>query len=192
MIMGEVRHEHSGHSSADVIDPSLALEMSGIRTGDKVLDLGCSVGDYSILAASIVGRGEIIALDFHRGSLDILSNKVKEHGLDNVRILEHDMTKGIPLPDGSIDRVLMFNVLHGLVFNGESKIVLEDIVRILYPKGTVAIIESRPGANGRGPPEEVRIGPDRIEGLMGEYGLSVLDHQRIGPFHDLFLIGNVK
>jgi len=186
--MAHGRHEHGGSSSSDVIDIEKALSSSGIEEGDRVVDLGCSSGDYSIAASKLVGSGSVIGIDVHSGSISKFKESVRTLAIKNITIIEQDITKGIPLEDGSVDVALMFNVLHGFVYNGEEVNVLKETSRVLSPGGRLSVIESRPGADGKGPPEEVRLGIDRVRAVLDVYGLALKEHHRISPFHDLYLL----
>ena len=185
--MHEGRHEHGGMTSSDVIDTRSAILSSGIGEGQSVLDLGCSIGDYAIEASKFVGNGIVYGMDAHENSIRLLGERIRDLGIENIKVMHVDVTRGIPLADGSIDRILVFNVLHGFAYNGEYYSVLKEMERVLAREGIVSIIESRPGAVGKGPSEEVRLTNDRISELMALIDLKMIERSEISPYHDIFL-----
>jgi len=183
------RHVHSGHSSADLVDVGEAIAFSGIGPGDSILDLGCSIGDYSIAASKAVGNaGIVFSLDIHEGSIKVLKDRIKENGLKNIRVVQADMTQNIPLGDGTIDRLLLFNVLHGLVHNEELDQTMEEIFRVMRSQGVISIMEFRTDVTDRGPPLELRLDRDRIEALLQPFGLNTLRSGSVGSHHHMVLM----
>ena len=89
------------------------LKKVGIRPGHTVLDFGCGNGNYTILAAKIVGdEGKIYALDKNSEKLDKLAGRLKKEGLDNVTIVKKSEDVTISLKENSIDTVLLYDVIH--------------------------------------------------------------------------------
>jgi ubiquinone/menaquinone biosynthesis C-methylase UbiE len=61
------------------------LRRAGITTGMRVLDLGCGVGDVSLLAARLVGRhGSVTGIDIDEGALEMARAQAREQGLHQV------------------------------------------------------------------------------------------------------------
>src|SRR5215467_13742766 len=74
------------------------LRRAGISAGMRVLDIGCGVGDVSLLAARIVGRsGRVTSLDFDRWALQRLNERASAELLGNIACVEanvHDWDSG--------------------------------------------------------------------------------------------------
>ena len=65
---------------------------AGIGPGMRVLDVGCGVGDVSLLAASLVGPGgEVVGVDRDPLVLANATERVRALGLANVRFVEGDI-----------------------------------------------------------------------------------------------------
>jgi len=97
------------------------LKKVGIRQGQTVLDFGCGSGNYTILAAKIVGhKGKIYALDKNSEKLDKLKERLQKEGLDNVKTVKKLESVTIGLKENSIDTVLMYDVIHLLGKNDSS------------------------------------------------------------------------
>jgi ubiquinone/menaquinone biosynthesis C-methylase UbiE len=61
------------------------LRQSGISAGMHVLDLGCGIGEVTLMAARIVGpAGSVTGLDLDNASLDVAQTRVREENLLNV------------------------------------------------------------------------------------------------------------
>ncbi|WP_417582826.1 class I SAM-dependent methyltransferase [Pelagibacterium sp.] len=59
------------------------LLRSGLKEGMRVLDVGCGVGDVSLIAAEIVGpQGKIIGLDPSEAALSVARARAQAKGLD--------------------------------------------------------------------------------------------------------------
>jgi ubiquinone/menaquinone biosynthesis C-methylase UbiE len=74
------------------------LRRAGISAGMRVLDIGCGVGDVSLLAARIVGRsGRVTSLDFDGWALQRLKARANAEVLGNIECIEgnvHDWDSG--------------------------------------------------------------------------------------------------
>ena len=116
---------------------SIMLSEAGVSEGQKVLDVGCGSGNFSIPAARLVGySGRIYALDTSRGALRKLSNKAEKEGLDNVTTLLSSGNIDIPLDTETINHVLLIDVLQEV---SQKKILLKEAHRVLEPNGDVIV-----------------------------------------------------
>ena len=89
------------------------LKDVGMKVGQIVLDFGCGSGTYTVPAARIVGdKGKVYALDKDSEVLDKLTQRAQSVGLDNIERMDTHGELEIGLADGSIDVVLLFDVLH--------------------------------------------------------------------------------
>jgi len=65
------------------------LRRAGISASMRVLDIGCGVGDVSLLAARIVGRGgRVTSLDFDGQALMTLKERANAEALGNIECVE--------------------------------------------------------------------------------------------------------
>src|ERR1700744_5397119 len=68
------------------------LHRAGISAGMRILDIGCGVGDVSLLAARIAGRGgRITSLDFDPAALETLKQRAAAEALTNIECVEGNM-----------------------------------------------------------------------------------------------------
>jgi cyclopropane fatty-acyl-phospholipid synthase-like methyltransferase len=67
---------------------------AGIGPGQRVLDLGSSVGDVSMLLARIVGpSGEVVGIERDASSIARANARVAEAGLRNISFTEADVNQ---------------------------------------------------------------------------------------------------
>ena len=121
------------------------LEKIGIRPEHTVLDFGCKYGNYAIPAAKIVGKtGTVYALDKNNERLDILMEKARNLGLENIKTICTDGQLNIPLNDKTVDVVLLYDVIHLVGSNDSStaddrKKLYREINRVMKNSGLVSV-----------------------------------------------------
>jgi ubiquinone/menaquinone biosynthesis C-methylase UbiE len=109
----------------------------GVRTELVVLDFGCGSGTYVVPAAKLVGEaGRVYALDISRGALDRVEKKAQEEGLENIVRIDASVDEGMRLEDGTIDLMLMIDVLQEI---DDKEALLDEAYRILKPGGVLTI-----------------------------------------------------
>jgi len=105
-----------------------------IKEGFHVLDYGCGPGSYVTVVAELVGKsGKIYALDINPLAIKMVKKIAAKKQLSNVETILSDRKTG--LPDNSIDIVFLYDTFHGL---SEPNIVLEELYRVLKPKGMLS------------------------------------------------------
>jgi len=73
------------------------MRRAGLKTGMRVLDVGCGVGDVSIIAAETVGSsGIVVGIDNAASALPIASARAKRAGYDWLRFVEADLFDYVP------------------------------------------------------------------------------------------------
>jgi SAM-dependent methyltransferase len=102
-----------------------------------IMDVGCSSGAMLKLLLLEFRDSSILGADYVRGPLDVLAGR-----LSGVPLLQFDLTT-CPLPDSSLDGIVLLNVLEHIE---DDDAALAQIARILKPGGIV-IIEVPAGPN---------------------------------------------
>lgn len=111
------------------------LEFARIGRGDVVLDFGSGPGYFSALAAEMVGpEGKVYAADIHPLAQKYTSDLSRKRGLENLEPMVTDCD--VPLGDGSVDVVLMFDMIHMLEDPGR---VLAEMRRVIKSHGTLCL-----------------------------------------------------
>jgi 2-polyprenyl-3-methyl-5-hydroxy-6-metoxy-1,4-benzoquinol methylase len=113
------------------------LRRAGIRSGMKVLDLGCGVGDVSVLAARMVGEsGEVLGIDRAASSVEKARRRAAALGTQSVRFetAELDAFDSAEKFDAVIGRLV-------LLYQPDPISVLRRFRNFLKPDGIVAFQE---------------------------------------------------
>jgi SAM-dependent methyltransferase len=108
---------------------------AGIQPGMSVLDIGCGVGDVSLLAASLVGPdGSVVGIDRTASSIDTARERAA--GLPNVAFETGDLA--------SLDPGRQFDALVGrlvLMYLPDPAAALDRLLRFVRPGGIVVFQE---------------------------------------------------
>lgn len=108
------------------------LEVAGLSSGERVLDLACGTGVVARRASELVGpEGTVAGLDVNPGMLAVARS------VSPTSIEWHESSaESIPCPDASFDVV---TCSLGLQFVPDRAAALREIQRVLAPGGRVAI-----------------------------------------------------
>ena len=110
---------------------------AGITRGMHVLDIGCGVGDVSLLAARLVGRtGSVTSVDIDPHALDTLGQRADAEGLAHITRIQSDVHSFHP--DRRFDAVVG---RHILIHTPDPLSVLKDAWALLEPRGLAAFQE---------------------------------------------------
>lgn len=91
------------------------LEQCGLRPGQTVLDLGCGEVHYTKPAAAAVGpEGIVYAVDSARAVVRKAQARLEETSIGNVKLIHGSHLSLDDIADGSVDHVLLFDVVHML------------------------------------------------------------------------------
>jgi len=114
-----------------------AVALSGIRHGDKVLDICAGTGELAFALLPAVGStGSVTATDFCENMLDIAKKK-KAGNYGNLTFQTAD-AKSLPFPDNSFDAV---TVGFGMRNIPDTILALKEIRRVLKPGGRFVCLE---------------------------------------------------
>lgn len=113
----------------------IALEMLDVRSGERVIDVGCGPGNYTRHLARAAGDGLTIGLD---ASEAMVAEAAKRGGGENLAYLRGDAC-ALPFVDGSFDVACSIGVIHMV---DEPLVALAEMVRVLAPGGRLAVLAS--------------------------------------------------
>ena len=116
----------------EMVQPLVRPLLTGdaVRSGMRVLDVGCGCGGSTLDLANLVGpSGSVTGIDVSRPMLGRARARAREGGLDNVRFLEADaQTAALPEVD------LVFSRL-GVMFFSDPVAGFSNLRRALSPDG---------------------------------------------------------
>lgn len=116
----------------------LVLGWIGIRPGERVLEVGCGPGVYTVEAARRLGDdGRLIAVDLQPGMVARAAERVRRSGLTNVEIHVAD-AHHLPLADASVDRAFLVGVLPEIP---DPQGALAELRRVLRSDGVLSVAE---------------------------------------------------
>jgi ubiquinone/menaquinone biosynthesis C-methylase UbiE len=151
-VMGHTDRERRRLAlQAAVLNPltSNFLVRAGISSGMRVLELGCGIGEVSLIAARLVGpHGHVHCIDIDEAALEIARGRMRSAGHDYVTFERIDINEHTParLYDAVIGR-------HILIHTQDALAVLRKVVSIVHPGGLVAFQEYDLSFVFRGYPE---------------------------------------
>ena len=167
-----------GCSGADKAKRPL-IEQAEIKSGFRVLDIGCGTGSMAILIKRMHPEAEVVGIDPDPAALSIAERKAKRAGLS----IEFDrgFADHMPYADASFDRVFSSFMFHHLAAD-EKPATLGEIRRVLKAGGSLHLLDfvrehgTHSGKAEHGPLVHRRGSvAERIEGrmtaLMDEAGL---------------------
>lgn len=178
----------AGKSSFELIDAVKFFRELNLKGGSIFLDVACGKGAYSLAASERVEPGgTVYALDLWEDGIHALESEAAVKGIRNIKAMVGDASRQISVEDDAIDACLMATVLHDFVEDGIVKGVLQEIVRVLKPAGILAVIEFNKIEGPPGPPENIRLSPDRVAEILKEYGFEQIRLTGLGPYTYLIL-----
>ena len=115
------------------------IELSGLRQGNRVLDLAGGTGDLSIRFSPIVGKeGHVVLADINAAMLTVGRDRIVDRGLQsNITVAQSD-AECLPFADNCFDCVC---IAYGLRNVTRKERALESILRVLKPGGRLLVLE---------------------------------------------------
>jgi len=115
------------------------IDCSGIRHGQKVLDLAGGTGDLTAKFSRIVGtEGHVVLADINDSMLKVGRSKLRDLGIEgNVEYVQANAEE-LPFPDNHFDLV---TIAFGLRNVTDKDKALASIYRVLKPGGRLLVLE---------------------------------------------------
>lgn len=124
---------------ASILNPftEQLLRRAGISTGMHVLDLGCGIGEVSLMLARLVGRhGTVTAIDIDQTALAIAAERAREQALANLKFVHSSIDQHEP--GRAFDAVIG---RHILIHSRDPLAILQMAYEYLSPTGVAAFQE---------------------------------------------------
>jgi ubiquinone/menaquinone biosynthesis C-methylase UbiE len=124
---------------ASILNPltEQLLRRAGISSGMHVLDLGCGIGDVSLMAARLVGRhGTVTAIDIDQAALATAADRAREQALGNLKFVHGSIDQYEP--ERAFDAVIG---RHILIHSRDPLPILQKAYECLSPAGVVVFQE---------------------------------------------------
>ncbi|RKF13307.1 bifunctional demethylmenaquinone methyltransferase/2-methoxy-6-polyprenyl-1,4-benzoquinol methylase UbiE [Alginatibacterium sediminis] len=122
-----------------------AIDCSGIRPGQKVLDLAGGTGDLTAKFSRITGeKGEVVLADINDSMLKVGRAKLRDRGIaGNVSYVQAN-AEALPFPDNHFDLITIGFGLRNVTDKDQA---LRSMFRVLKPGGRLLVLEfSKPSS----------------------------------------------
>lgn len=120
------------------------IELSGVRPGNRVLDIAGGTGDLTRKFSRLVGpEGQVVLADINASMLKVGRDRLLDQGIaGNVRFVQAD-AEALPFPDNHFDCITIAFGLRNVTHKEQA---LESMLRVLKPGGRLLVLEfSKPG-----------------------------------------------
>ena len=118
-----------------VVRRTSVLEALNLRSGEKVLEVGCGGGFYAYEAAQFVGpTGQVCATDISEDQVAAARTRCAEFSWAECRVAD---LKALPYDDNSFDAIYMVQVLE---YVPEAEEGLQELRRVLHEDGRLIIL----------------------------------------------------
>ncbi len=121
------------------------IEVSGVRPGNRVLDIAGGTGDLSYKFARLVGpEGQVVLADINDSMLKVGRDKLTDRGVaGNIYYAQAD-AQYLPFPDNYFDCI---TIAFGLRNVTDKDLALRSMLRVLKPGGRLLVLEfSKPSS----------------------------------------------
>ncbi len=117
-------------------NPYKSLETAGLRAGQKVVEVGCGPGFFTIPAAKIVGTdGIVYAIDINPRAIKRVVERMRKCGIDNIKAILGNAANS-DLQNDSIDLAFIFGLRY--IAGGLSNLISE-MHRVLKDGGILSL-----------------------------------------------------
>ncbi len=115
------------------------IDCSGVRPGQKVLDLAGGTGDLAAKFSRVVGsEGQVVLADINHSMLNVGKEKLLNKGiLGNLHYVQAN-AEALPFPDNHFD---LITIAFGLRNVTDKSKALASMFRVLKPSGRLLVLE---------------------------------------------------
>ncbi|MCE0493571.1 bifunctional demethylmenaquinone methyltransferase/2-methoxy-6-polyprenyl-1,4-benzoquinol methylase UbiE [Vibrio salinus] len=115
------------------------IDCSGVRPGQRILDLGGGTGDLTAKFSRMVGdKGHVVLADINNSMLNVGRDKLRDHGIvGNVHYVQANAEE-LPFPDDYFDCITISFCLRNVTDKDKA---LRSMFRVLKPGGRLLVLE---------------------------------------------------
>jgi len=119
-----------------------AVQISSVlQPGDRVLDLACGPANQLLQVARLNPQVHFVGLDASPTMLQCAQHTLEQAHIQNVELLQGDMTRLTHQGDASLDGVICTMSLHHLPDTTALATTLLEIRRVLKPQGHIYLVD---------------------------------------------------
>ncbi|MDB3991906.1 class I SAM-dependent methyltransferase [Gammaproteobacteria bacterium] len=115
------------------------IQLSGLRPGQRILDLAGGTGDFSLQFSNLVGKsGQVVLADINDSMLEVGRDRIINSGKSsNVHVAQVN-AENLPFADSTFDCVC---IAYGLRNVTNKDLAIESMKKVLKPGGRLVILE---------------------------------------------------
>jgi ubiquinone/menaquinone biosynthesis C-methylase UbiE len=171
----------------EYLDPDLIWERAALKEPEILIDIGAGTGFFALLFGRKMKKGKVYACDMSEKMVEWMDQNLPAESRGIV-IPVRTEESAVPLSDDIADAVYMINLHHELE---DPPAVLREAFRLLKRGGRVLIIDWKKADSPEGPPLEIRVTEETVEGQMRGCGFANIMKFNVLPYH-FFLVGEKK
>ena len=167
-----------------LLDAGALLKKLPIHNGMKVADLGCGgAGHFVLPASSLVGdTGTVYAVDILKSVLTGIDSMARMRNIHNIHTLWSNLEhfEATALPNGFLDSAFLVNILF---LSTKHKEILQETARMIKKGGSLLVIDWKDNNDIMGPPQPIRVSPQRIINYTRGLDLELREQLSAGKYH---------
>ena len=165
-------------------NPNSIFEQIGIGPGQRVADLACGPGFFTIVLSELVGeKGLVYAVDVNEIMIHNLkkNRQTFEKNGSNVVIMQADISKPSEIPAKDVDVVFFANILHDLE---DKNGFFREVRRIAKNSDTLFVdVDWHKRDMEMGPPIDRRLSEGESRKILAQEGFEIVHAINAGPHH---------
>ncbi len=162
-----------------MLDPDRVIAALPLRPYQRVADVGCGPGYFSLPLAKYLYDGLLYNIDASEEMLEACRQRLEPFKFSNVRFLQAQGHEAA-LEDASLDGVLLAFVLHEV----DDRVgFLVKLAEKLAPSGWFALLDWKKQETEHGPPLEIRLDADEARSMLAEAGLRSFSTHPVNQDH---------
>ncbi len=168
--------------------PEIVLGALALEPGHVVGDIGSATGYFPVRIAPKVPRGRVWGSDLEPAMVRYLNARARREGHANLfSILA---TADDPLFPEPLDRVLIVDTYHHLEHRTA---YWRRLAASLRPGALVVVVDFKKGSFPVGPPDQMKVSPERIEDEMRTAGYRLLraEHEAL-PYQFILVFQRIE
>lgn len=172
-----------------ILPPGDVIKKIDLKKGQKVADVGCGIGYFTIpMAKTVSEEGKVFAIDINIDMLKETKRRVEEEGIINVEMI-HSSENNFKIKEKAVDIVFTSTVFHEL---NSPKDFLNECKRIMKDSGRLIILDWNKVEEEIGPPIHRRKDVEDVKRDVLEEGFDIEKVDYLNSFYIIICQKNIN